>query len=66
MEVARYGLWSPDRVSNQQLSPMPNVELFMRRTKVSQAHEKFDVWLSYVLLNELVSSNTFYPSASDR
>ena len=32
---------------------------------VSQLHEKFDVWLSYVRLNEFGSSNTFYPSASD-
>ena len=35
MEVARYWLWSPDIVSNQQLRPRPNVELFIPRTKVS-------------------------------
>ena len=32
---------------------------------VSYVHEKFDVWLSYVRLNESGSSNTFHPSASD-
>ena len=30
------------------------------------SHEKFDVWpRPYVRLNEFISSNTFYPSASD-
>ena len=32
---------------------------------VSYVHVKFDVWLSYVRLNEFGSSNMFYPSASD-
>ena len=32
---------------------------------VSYVHEKFDVWLSYVRLNEFGSSNTFYPSEAD-
>ena len=37
--------------------PEPNVELFLRQTKLSV--------LSYVCLNEFESSIIFYPSASD-
>ena len=48
------------------LRPTPNVELSREETNlVSKVHEKLDVWLSQVRLNEFVWSNTFYPFASD-
>ena len=48
------------RNTKTRLSPRPNVEPF-----ISYIHEKFDVWLSWVRLDEFGSSNTFYLSASD-